>query len=152
MTTDSKQQALTFLKANAVGVLATISDAGGPRARTVYYSANDDFEIFFMTLRSTRKAEDLAHEHRAAFVVSDSQAPQTLQIEGVVTELTGTAVIDSTVKDLLATFNAHGPHFAPLTHMHADVVSYYKISPTWIRFGNFTEGQGEERVFATISV
>src|SRR3989344_3572024 len=103
-TTDNKGQkradALAFLKARKTGVLATISPSNPPRARTIYYAADDSFSIYFVTLANTRKPEDFKTNGRAAFVVSGEAVPQTLQMEGAITDLTETATIDPILVEL----------------------------------------------------
>lgn len=149
--TAEREKGLDFLKKRSVGTLATLADAGGPRARTVHYVVNDSFEIFFLTLSGTRKVEDINHDHRAAFVVSDVEAPQTLQLEGVLVEQPDTLLADSGLKGLLDVLMKNGARFAPLTHLDAGKVLFYKITPTWIRWGDYTDGAGSERVFTEIS-
>jgi len=151
MNSDPKtQESLSFLKNHAVGVLATLSPAGEPHARTVYYASNDMFEVFFLTLSGTRKVEDINDNHRAAFVVSDNATPQTLQIEGTISELTDTAEIDTVVKKLMDIFTSKGEHFAPLTHLDPGRVLFYKLSPEWIRRGDFTKSAGTDEAFTLI--
>ncbi|MHA4874923.1 pyridoxamine 5'-phosphate oxidase family protein, partial [Enterococcus faecium] len=93
-------EALSFLLAHNTGVLATIASDGGPRARLVYYTCDDEFRVYFMSLANTRKAEDIANNAKAAFVVSETSLPRTLQIEGTVEDLTDTVGMDAHVTDL----------------------------------------------------
>jgi|SRR3989344_1057569 len=151
MTTDAKTRALAFLKNNAVGTLATVSPEGMPRARTVHYVVTDSFEIFFLTLSGTRKVEDINGDHRAAFVVSDEDAPQTIQIEGTLVEQPDLTLIDPVVSGLMQTLMARGESFAPLTHLDAGNILCYKLVPTWIRWGDFTHGEGSSEVFSVIA-
>ncbi len=150
--TDPKKQARSFLNEHSVGVLATVSSEGGPRARTVYYASTSNFQVFFFTLSGTRKVADINGDHRAAFVVSDTSAPQTLQMEGVLTELPDTTIADPIVKELMDTLMEKGAHFAPLTHLDASRILFYKITPTWIRWGDFTKGDGTDEVLLEITV
>ena len=43
-----------FLKGHNTGVLATVSATGEPHASTVYYTADDDFNVYILTLISSR--------------------------------------------------------------------------------------------------
>lgn len=150
MTHDRKEQALAFLTGRTHGVLATVSPKGGPRARTVYYAANDRFEVFFLTLAGTRKVDDINHEHRAAFVVSDEGAPQTIQLEGTITEQPDAAADEPVVKALMDTLMSKGDTFAPVTRLDQENILFYKLTPTWVRFGDFTMGEGTDEVLATV--
>lgn len=151
MNPDPKtQESLSFLGSHAVGVLATLSPAGEPHARTVYYVSNSALEVFFLTLSGTRKVEDINDNHRAAFVVSDEVVPKTLQIEGIISELTDTAEIDTVVKKLMDIFTSKGEHFAPLAHLDSGRVLFYKLSPEWVRWGDFTKSEGTDEAFTDI--
>lgn len=152
MTEEVKAGALSLLKNHSVGVLATLSPDKTPRARTVYYGADDSFSIYFFTLRTTRKAEDIAEDAHGAFVVSDEKAPQTIQIEGTLSDISDTATINEVVRMLAGTFMKHGAHFAPLTHLDPGKITFYKLTPTWVRFGDFTNGFGTDNVFTEISL
>lgn len=149
-TTDTRAAALAFLKAQEVGVLATSTQEEGPSARTLYFVCDDSFAIYFLTLRNTRKVMDIAKDARAAFTVSDISIPATLQIQGTVEDCTDSAVIDETVSTLIEKITAKGDHFAPVAHMDASVVRFYKLTPSWIRYGDFTEGTDSHEVFTAI--
>lgn len=142
--------ALAFLKSHQAGVLATVAD-GAPRARLIYYAADDAFNIFFVTLANTRKATELADSPKAAFVVSDAAVPQTIQLEGIVENLTENATIDDTLAKLVKTLMSNTTYGAPLTHLDSSTIKYYRLSPTWIRWGDFTRGYGSSAVFSEIA-
>ncbi|MBP6860305.1 MAG: pyridoxamine 5'-phosphate oxidase family protein [Candidatus Pacebacteria bacterium] len=149
-STDKRDAALSFLKANDLGVLGTVSAAGAPRARAVYYSGNDDFSIQFLTYANTRKAQDLAANPIAAFVISDRDKPATLQMEGRVIDETETATLGSSMERLLDTLRAKGDRFAPITRLDPAVIRYYKLVPTWIRWGDFEIGEKTAEVMTDI--
>ncbi len=147
---NTEQSALSFLEDRTVGTLATVSAEGLPRARTVYYVSNELFEIFFFTLAGTRKVEDINANHLAAFVVSDGNLPQTLQLEGVLTELPDSSVADPQMQQLFDVLTARGSDFAPLAHLDASRVLFYKLTPTWVRFGDFVRKNSTDEVLTEI--
>jgi general stress protein 26 len=149
-TIDTTNTAKAFLLSHSTGVLATLSPEGAPRARTMYYAGDDAFNIFFLTVEGTRKVDDLAHTAEAAFVISNEEGPQTLQIEGTVSDITETATLDPVTHNLLETLLARGEHFAPVTRLDMGSVHLYKLSPMWIRWGDFTQGQGSNAVLLEI--
>lgn len=150
MTESGKAAAASFLHTHSVGVLATLSPNGTPRARSVYYATDDSFSIYFWTLTSTRKTEDIATNAYGAFVVSDENTPQTLQIEGTISDLTETATINDVIHRLSEKFMERGTHFAPLTHLDSGKIVFYRLTPTWVRFGDFTDGFGSDKTFTEI--
>lgn len=148
--TDPKVAARSFLTTNSLGVLATLSPEGKPRARSVYYATDDSFALYFVTLAGTRKVEDLAQHSVGAFVVSDESIPATLQIEGTIENMSNIQVPNDTVRNIFDTLLKKGGHFAPVTHLDAGVVQLYKLTPTWIRWGDFSTGDGNEVVFSEL--
>jgi general stress protein 26 len=144
--------ARSFLEAHSLGVIATLSPEGTPRARTVYYVSDDSLAVYFLTLTGTRKVEDIAHDTHAAFVVSAEQGPQTIQLEGTVVNLTDTATVDAIVKKLSQKIEERGSHFAPLTHLDTGKIMLYKLAPSWVRWGDFTHGEGTDTVLTELPV
>ncbi|MEK7079680.1 MAG: pyridoxamine 5'-phosphate oxidase family protein [Patescibacteria group bacterium] len=150
MTNDHTEQARAFLQANSLGVLATVAPGGGVRARTVYYAANEKFEVYVVTLQGTRKVEDIASDGRVAFVVSDPNAPSTIQLEGTMVEQPNTPIDDPMVQKLMDTLMEKGETFAPLTHLDVNKIIFYKLTPTWVRFGDFAHTSGSSEVLSVI--
>jgi uncharacterized pyridoxamine 5'-phosphate oxidase family protein len=147
---DKKQAALEFLTKHSLGALSTVSPDGKPRSRTVYFVSDDSFSVYFLTLSGTRKVEDLEHNAHAAFVVSSEDAPKTLQIEGTIENITETEVISPLTSALIAKTQERGPFFAPLVHLDSGKALLYRLTPTWVRFGDFTDGMGSEASFTEI--
>ncbi len=152
MEPDSRAAALAFLKAHKTGVLATIAESGAPHARTVYFASDDTFGIYFVTNADTRKWADLQKDARAAFVVSNESVPQTLQIEGSIENLTGTALIEPALVDLAAVILSNTHYFAPLTRFNPADMVFLKLTPQWVRFGDFTSGKGTATVLHEIAL
>lgn len=141
-----KADALAFLKSYNTGVLSTLSPGGTPRSRTVYYVCGEDFSIYFLTLISTRKVEDVRHHAEVAFSVSNDAVPQSIEIEGVAKDVSDLPVSDATVHAIFEQLQSNAKYQAPLTHFDAAVVKLYRITPTWIRWGDFTSGKHTSEV------
>ena len=145
-----RDEALSFLVNHDAGVLATVSRDGQPGARMVYYTCDDSFNVYFLTLKNTRKVADLAANGRAAFVVAEMDAPKTIQIEGDVADLTETATLDPLLSDFVHRLTSHEPYGIPLSHLDASEIRFYKMTPTWVRWGDFTFGRGTDNVLTKI--
>ncbi len=145
-----REEALGFLVNHDAGVLATISRSGEPHARLVYYTCDDSFTIYFMTLANTRKVSDIASNGKAAFVVSEQEIPRTIQIEGTVTDLSETATIDPLLADFVHRLMSHTQFGIPLAHFDTSELRFYKLTPSWVRWGDFTFGQGTDEVLTVI--
>jgi uncharacterized pyridoxamine 5'-phosphate oxidase family protein len=145
-TTSAHAAALSFIKSHETGVLSTLSMAGTPRARTLYYVSSEDFSIYFLTLINTRKAEDMRHHHEVAFTVSDTSVPQTLQIEGLVEDVSNIPVSDTIVHGIFERLKSNATYHAPLARFDAAEVKFFRITPTWIRWGDFTSGTHTDEI------
>lgn len=145
-----REDALSFLVDHDTGVLATISRAGEPHARLLYYTCDDSFNVYFITLKDTRKASDIASNDKAAFVVSETEIPRTLQMEGTVADLTDTATVDPLLTDFVQRLTAHTTYNIPITRFDTSELKFYKLTPTWVRWGDFTFGQGTDTVLTEV--
>jgi general stress protein 26 len=145
-----REEALSFLVNHDTGVLATLSRANETHARMVYYTCDDAFNIYFITLKNTRKVSDLASNEQAAFVVSEMEVPRTIQIEGVVEDLTSSAVVDPLLTDFVHRLMSHDKYGIPLSHFDASELKFYRLTPTWVRWGDFTFGEGTDKVLTEI--
>ena len=145
-----RNTALAFLKAHITGALATVSPEGTPRVRTIYFASDDSFSIYFVTHGDTRKWTDLQTTAQAAFTIADETVPQTLQIEGTVSNLTKTALIDPALVDLTAVLLSNTNYFAPLTRFSPADMVFLKLTPHWVRWGDFSQGNGTNEVLTEI--
>lgn len=75
---------LAFLRSQRHAVQASVSAEGTPQAAVVGVAISDDFEIVFDTLRSSRKAANLARAPAIALVFGSvaADATRTVQLEG----------------------------------------------------------------------
>jgi uncharacterized pyridoxamine 5'-phosphate oxidase family protein len=150
-TTEKRDKALSFLTMNETGVLATVSPDGKPHARLLYYTSDESFNIYFITLASTRKVADMKANPHVAFTVSTVDMPQALQLEGTVTDLTETATNDPLIVAFIQKLIPKKPYGIPLEHLDTAVIRIFKITPDWVRFGDFTYGEGTNAVLTDIT-
>lgn len=150
-TTDPKAAALDFLRTHMTGVLSTISQAQTPRARTLYYSHDSDFNLYFITLATTRKASDVAAYPLAAFTVTDEHTLQTLQLEGSVTDVTNGPTDDVVIENLFDKLKLDKGQYPPLARLDRGDVRFYRITPSWIRWGDYTAGFHSKDVLFELS-
>lgn len=145
-----KQDALSFLELHTVGVLATLSPESTPHARPVYYASDSSFAIYFLTLSTTQKAVDLAHNRNAAFVITDEHVSQMLQIEGTVENRTDIDIPDVVLTTLLRRIRSNPTEHAPLERLDLGKMVPYKLTPTSVRWGDFTSGRSTNDVLVQI--
>ena len=77
-----RRQVIEFIRAHKLAVEATLQrDNKGVQAAVVGVVVNDDLELFFDTLDTTRKLRNIVADPRIAFVFFDDM--RTVQYEGV---------------------------------------------------------------------
>ncbi len=152
MTDDSnsRDEALTFLKAHSAGVVATVSKDYAPHASVIFYVTDEAFNIYFLTKRSSRKFKAISAHPQVAFTIGPQDVPQTLQIEGTGSELTSTEDRDKHIPDLMNILAAQRPGFVPAGKMDGELTVMW-IQPKWIRWADFSKPViGNDNLFVDI--
>lgn len=123
-----------FLKRHTLAVLSVSRD-GQPQSAVLQFSETEDLEILFDTFSTYRKYETLKDNPRASVVVGwDDDV--TVQYEGLAQELSG--------KELERCKTIHLrklPDSVKFASM--DVIKYFKITPTWIRYSDLSKDPWE---------
>ena len=149
----SRTDALAFLKRNRTGILATAGHDNIPHASAIHYSADDDFNVYFLTLSSSRKYHALAAHPQVAFTVIREDVPQTIQIEGMAKDISLDASAEGTVARIVETLNKNPFFAAPISKLDAENPAVIWIRPTWIRWADYAFGKdGTDNVFKEIPV
>jgi general stress protein 26 len=143
-----RKDALGFLTRHAVGVLATVDSAGQPHASAVYYKADDDFSIYFLTLASSKKYQGMKANPKVAFTIGSSDVPKTLQMEGVAEEIQYEEDKNAKLTELVGVLMDNSKfYFPPLTQLDKAEVVLIWMQPKWARWSDFSTMQdGTDKV------
>ncbi len=156
MDTDANRariDALAFLKRNKTGVLATVSGEYDAHASMIYYIADDDFNIYFLTLTSTRKYAAMTAHPQVAFTVSTTDVPQTLQIEGMAMDISLDLEVVKKKDDLFEVLNTNKWFYPPISKLDPAGSVVVWMRPTWIRWADFAfEAVGTDHVLKEIPI
>lgn len=114
-------------------VEASTSATGDPQAAVVGIAVSDQFEIFFDTLATTRKAANLRRNPRLALVIGPMHggADRTVQFEGIADEPSGAEL--ERLQELYYAAFPDGP-----SRRNWQGLIYVRVRPIWIRYSNFT--------------
>lgn len=149
----ARPDALTFLKRHNTAVLATASKTGEPHATMIFYAADDNFNIHFLTRSRTRKFDAIQANPHVAITIATADIPQTLQIEGMARSIANDDATSSMKPHLFEILNANHWFHAPLTKQDMAAVYEIRIEPTWIRWCDYAfEQEGDEHVFKEIPI
>jgi uncharacterized protein YhbP (UPF0306 family) len=139
-----------FLASHTTLTLATLAEDGRPQAAPLFYAEMDDLSLVFISELKVRHSQNVARDSRiAATVYADGQQWQTilgLQLEGTCIALSGEAA-----KAARAVYLAKYPFIAKSTFLSGMLrwVTFYKISPTWIRLIDNSQGFGHKEEWGT---
>lgn len=134
-----------FLAAHTTLTLATLAEDGRPQAAPLFYAEMDDLSLIFISEQRVRHSRNVAHDSRvAATIYADGQQWQTiqgLQLEGTCTALSGEAA-----EAAQAVYLAKFPFIATNSFLAGMLrqVTFYKISPTWLRLIDNSQGFGHK--------
>ena len=114
-------------------VQASVTANGVPQAAIIGVVVTDRFEVFFDTLAGSRKAVNLRHNPAAALVIGPATAgsERTVQLEGMADEPSG-----AELERLLELYFARFPDGRDRQRWPG--ISYWRVSPTWLRYSDFS--------------
>ena len=132
-----KDKVLDLLNRSNFLTLST-SVAGNPSAANVYF-ANDGLDIYFFTFNPSRKAVQIAFNPKVQCVVrpDGEDGIKELQIDGFAKKITDQSEKDKARELILKVTDAFSEYMHDDFLIANDVVGYYKIKPTTIKYVDF---------------
>ena len=114
------------------------SVAGNSSAANVYFS-NDGLNIYFFTFNPSRKAVQIAFNPKVQCVIrpDGEDGIKELQIDGYATKITDKEEKDKAREAILKVTEAFSDYMYDEFLIANDVVGYYKIEPTVIKYVDF---------------
>jgi general stress protein 26 len=117
---------------NKLAVLSSIASGGSPQSALIGIAATSELEIFFDTVRDSRKYANLIADSRCAFVIGTNSAV-TVQYEGVAREVTEPEQLAQLKQVYFGAFPD-----GPSREAWPGIV-YFAVKPTWLRFSDYGE-------------
>lgn len=134
---NARKDALAFLQRHKTGVLATTEREYQVHASMIYYTADKDFNIYFLTSADTRKFRALQAHPQVAFTVSIPDVPQTLQIEGMAMDITLDHEAAKKKEELFEVLNSNPWFYGPVAKLDSAATVVVWIRPTWVRWADY---------------
>tara|TARA_B100001123_G_C15313860_1_gene1025404 strand:- start:250 stop:1758 length:1509 start_codon:yes stop_codon:yes gene_type:complete len=115
------------------------TSVGGNSSASNVYFANDGFDIYFFTFNPTRKAEQIRVNPRVQCVVrpDGTEGIRELQIEGIATQVKDPQEVEKAYHMVLGVTSAFKEYMEDEFLKKNNVVGYYKIKPTVIKYVDF---------------
>jgi nitroimidazol reductase NimA-like FMN-containing flavoprotein (pyridoxamine 5'-phosphate oxidase superfamily) len=153
MAEDPRDDAQAFLKRHKSGFLATVARDSKPHGSMVFYVCDDKFNIYLMTLRTSRKFEALSAHSEVAFTIAEESVPQTLQIEGKAMDISESEEAGSKKDELFDVMNKNPSFYPPISKMDTEETAIVWIQPTWIRWADYAFAEdGNDKVWKEITI
>ena len=149
----ARADALAFLKRHKTCVLATVSAEGEAHASMIYYTADDAFNVFFLTLMNSRKYAGITAHPQVAFTISTPETPQTLQIEGMATDISLDREVGKRKDAILEVLHSNDFFSPPIFKLDPAMSVVVWIKPKWIRWADYAFAkEGTDHVFKQIPI
>lgn len=129
-----KSLALTFLKSNNVMSVASASIDCEPHTAIVYYTIDEDFNVYFMTSRGSKKYNNLKQNNKIAFTINSNKGINAIQGGGIAEELN--EVQATTFFKLINNLIGRDLFRWPLMRLAEEGYCTFKIKPTWMVWFN----------------
>lgn len=138
---DKFVHAVEFLKSNRLAVLSTVSHHSTPQSAFIYYVVDENYDIYFITTKESRKLKNILENNSVALVIAQEVEPYELQIEGVA------EVIKDMKKKMVildkyshrANENPKSFNWPPLMQLTTDKgVEFMKINIQWFKYSEFS--------------
>ncbi|RME78086.1 MAG: pyridoxamine 5'-phosphate oxidase [Chloroflexi bacterium] len=142
---DLRARIRQFLAEHTTLTLATVGEDGRPQAAALFYAETPALHLIFISEAKTRHSRNIASNPRiAATIQSDGQSwseIQGLQLEGLCEPLSG--------KDAARARQVYLDKFPfigqnKVLEMALSLVTFYRITPTWIRLIDNRRGFGHK--------
>jgi len=132
-----KDKILDLLNRSDFMTLST-SVAGNSSAANVYF-ANDGLDIYFFTFNPSRKAVQISMNHKVQCVIrpDGEDGIKELQIDAYASKVTDEDEVEKAKKAILNVTEAFSEYMHDDFLITNDVIGYYKIQPTTIKYVDF---------------
>lgn len=120
-----------------LGVVSTAGEDGKVESAVVYFTFDKDLNIYFLTRTGSRKYKNILKNPSVAFIAYSEYPPQTLQLEGIASDINDPKEQGKIFTDLMTLAKNHSYAEPPIGQMMESELAVMKITPSWARFGNF---------------
>lgn len=140
-----KAKIYEFLKRNKHAVLSTMSFDNKPESSSIYFGVDHDLNFYFFVGDSTRKHVNLKERHFASIVITDEYTEQTVQAEGIASEVTDIkkesvaikAISEAITPSVWGIVSHIFDPIPPILKMNNGMISFYKLKTEWLRWADF---------------
>ena len=130
--TDTRADIGAFLAAHSTLTLATLGAAGAPMAASLFFVADTDLRLYWLSSGTSRHSQNLSR-HPAVAVTIHHETWTWSDIAGV--QMEGLAALVPAGEAWQAAWSLYLAKFPFVGSLHAEVMksNFYVFTPTWLR-------------------
>ncbi len=129
----------SFMLANPVGVLSTITPDEEPHGVVIYYVPDEKLNIYFITREGTRKCDNIRHNNIVSLTAFNSMNQSSIQAIGHCMQIGNKTELNNLAGEILNISNTTSlQKLPPLTKLSAGPYIGFKIVPDQIRMAVYS--------------
>jgi general stress protein 26 len=135
------EPASKFLFEHTVGVLSTVDTKGNVHGAVIYYIAESETSIYFVSKSLTTKVKDIQQHRNVALTIYYAPMAQTLQITGIAHQETDKKTVDYVFDNIVKLRLYGGKMLMPPVTVLKDSGEYVvmRITPTKSKFSDYQQ-------------
>jgi general stress protein 26 len=138
-------QSLQSLKQH-LGVISTVSEDGKVESAVVYFSFDEELNLYFLTRMGSRKYKNIFHNPVVSFIAYSEHPAQTFQFEGKASIVSDPGEQGKAFTDVYINIAKKESNNPPVSQNMDSGLAVMKISPIWARFSDYDPlRKGEEK-------
>jgi uncharacterized protein YhbP (UPF0306 family) len=122
-----------FLQSQSTMTLATVDEAGAPRATPLFYYTGDDLNLYWVSSPSGAHSQDVLRTSAASAAIY-AATEEWKEIRGV--QMNGTVHVIGDAKERTRLLKKYSERFLLNAALRLALTTHtlYRISPSWVRF------------------
>jgi len=146
---DTRARLAEFLARQSTLSLATLGTDGWPEAASLFFAADTDLRLYWLSSSNSRHSQNLVRQPAVAVTIHNQTWSWT-DITGV--QLQGTAVVVPAGEPWQAAWNLYVAKFSFAAQMEAEVrkSDFYVLTADWIRLIDNRLGFGHKEEIGTL--
>lgn len=135
------QEASNFLLEHTIGTLSTVDSEGNVHGAVIYYVAEGEMNIYFVSKTETGKVKNILSHPQVSFTIFDAPNAQTLQINGIAHTETDQPTIEYIFDTVVKKRPYNGAMLLPpvTALQNSGEYTIIRISPTEAKYSNYKQ-------------
>jgi len=130
----------------STGVLSTLAEDGGIDSAVVYFTCDNNLNLYFFTRANSKKNQNILNNSTISFTAYSEELLQTFQMRGDASSIDEPAEQAVAFESLFKIANKASGGNPPISQMMQSEIRVFKVIPLWARFSNFGISEDGKRI------